>query len=158
MPLSEDATPEFIKQCFHGRILHSRGLSASLFRHTGGNPLYLRALLFSMVSSKAIKFDFDMQLWRQDLLLSANVLGIDVKAYLDGLLTTLPVASRPILEAKTLACLPSDGFPLDLLAELLDTNTTAIESAVRAIDHLGFLKRHGDRISFAHDQHRVSEQ
>ena len=53
-----------------------------------------------MVSSKAIKFDFDMQLWRQDLLLSANVLGIDVKAYLDGLLTTLPVASRPILEAR----------------------------------------------------------
>lgn len=105
MPLSEDATLEFIKQCFHGRILHSRGFSASLFRHTGGNPLYLRALLSSMVSSKAIKFDFNMQLWRQDMLLSANVLGIDVKAYLDGLLKTLPVASRPILEVRLVEAL-----------------------------------------------------
>ncbi len=128
----------------------SASLASLVHAKTDGNPFFMRQILETLVSEKALSFDMRDDAWHWEtesikaLDISDNVIELMLRK-----IARLPQATCGVLQGA--ACIGSN-FSLDLLAVAAETDKKALQQALAPAVEVGLVALLGSHARFTHDR------
>ncbi|KAJ9123034.1 hypothetical protein QFC22_001223 [Naganishia vaughanmartiniae] len=155
-PFTEGALGTLVRDSFHLGIgalqlpePWPRFVSA-LLKSTQGNPFDIKWKLATMVRNSDIRYNFGQQKWEADAGLLDAETEFDAGAFAANMFHSISPQARSML--CHLACLPSRGIEISLLASLIGKGEDSVQMLLGECIALGGIVIYNDRVQFVHDK------
>ncbi|KAJ9093692.1 hypothetical protein QFC21_006288 [Naganishia friedmannii] len=153
---SEETLAEMIYKCFHLEDVTKHlpeqwaQLCSFLYKNTRGNAFDLKWTLSTLVRDGDIYYDYVRQEW----IIRTTMLNAyperNAEDFAQGVLNSLSQQARVVL--CHLACLPSRGVEIPLLAQLTNKNENAVRALLDECATLGSINIRHNKVQFVHDK------
>jgi PAS domain S-box-containing protein len=136
-PLDFAATSHFLAETLHTTVEQVHDLAYLIHTKTGGNPFFLRQLVYSLHEQALIFFDFQERVWRWHLAqIQATPIADNVVDVVQDRLNSLPESTQKLLKV---AAYMGGRFEPERLATVLQETSVAIEHYLRHALNLGII-------------------